>query len=175
MYDDKNIVSAEWLKALIDDSNLKIFDATFHIPATGRDAIAEFDEEHISGAQRFDLGVIADPDATLPHTVPSAGVFQMHMQALGVNQKDHVIVYDDSVFMSSARAWWLLRMFGHERVFVLDGGLKRFIAVGGKTESGAGQPLSKSDFKASKPQGLPPAYVNGWLFSNAPLFSNQLA
>ena len=50
MYGDKNIVSVEWLKAHIDDSTLKIFDATFHIPATGRDAIAEFDEEHIPGA-----------------------------------------------------------------------------------------------------------------------------
>jgi len=45
------------------------------------------------------------------------------MRALGVNKNDHVIVYDDSLFMSSARAWWLFRLFGHENVSYLDGGL----------------------------------------------------
>ena len=159
MHDDKNIVSAEWLKAHINDSTLKIFDATFHIPATSRDAIAEFDEEHIPGAQRFDLGVIADPDATLPHTVPSADVFQLHVQALGVNQKDHVIVYDDSVFMSSARAWWLLRLFGHENVSYLDGGLTAWKQAGGGVQKGASKTLVTGDFIAAKAQDAAVTYM----------------
>lgn len=157
--DDKNIVSAEWLKANSEDSTLIIFDATFHIPATGRDAIAEFDEGHIPGAQRFDLGVIADPDATLPHTVPSADVFQMHMRALGVNQNDHVIVYDDSVFMSSARAWWLFRLFGHVNVSYLDGGLTAWKLAGGDLETGDSKPRSTGDFVATGAQGASVAYM----------------
>lgn len=159
MFDNKNIVSAEWLKAHIEDNDLKIFDATFHIPATGRDAITEFDEGHIPSAQRFDLGVIADPDAALPHTVPSAEVFETHIRALGVNQNDHVIVYDDSLFMSSARAWWLFRLFGHTNVSYLDGGLTAWKQAGGSLQKNTSKPTNTGDFIAGNAQNATVAYM----------------
>ena len=147
----KNLVTAEWLIENLGRSDLKICDATYFLATHNRDSKAEYIASHINGAIRFDIDAIKDPDSDLPHMLPTAQQFEAHMQELGINNNDYVVVYDNSPFLSAARAWWLLRMFGHERVFVLDGGLKRFIAVGGKTESGAGQPLSKSDFKASKP------------------------
>lgn len=159
MINDKNIVSAEWLKVHIDDKALKIFDATFHIPTSGRNAHSEFDEGHIPGAQRFDLGEIADPDASLPHTVPSAEVFQAHMRARGVNQTDHVIVYDDSVFMSSARAWWLFRLFGHDKVSYLDGGLTAWKQAGGRLQSGNSTSAVMGDFTASKARNAAVTYM----------------
>lgn len=159
MRENKNIVSAQWLKDHIDDSDLRIFDATFHIPATGRDADVEFNDGHIPGAQRFDLGVIADPDATLPHTVPSAEIFQMHMRTLGINQNDHVIVYDDSVFMSSARAWWLLHLFGHSKVSYLDGGLTAWKQAGGNLEKGASKSFPTGNFTAGTPVNATVAYM----------------
>jgi thiosulfate/3-mercaptopyruvate sulfurtransferase len=159
MQDNKNIVSAEWLKSHIYENTLRLFDATFHIPATGRDADAEFDEGHIPGAQRFDIGVIADPDAALPHTVPTAEIFQKHMRALGVNQNDHVIVYDDSLFMSSARAWWLFRLFGHENVSYLDGGLTAWQQAGGNLEQGSGKVFGTGDFIASTQKDTAIAYM----------------
>ncbi|ADE38690.1 3-mercaptopyruvate sulfurtransferase [Candidatus Puniceispirillum marinum] len=159
MAHNNNIVTAEWLKAHIDDSDLRIFDATFHIPATGRDANTEFDDGHIPGAQCFDLGVIADPDAALPHTVPSAEIFQTHLRRLGVNQHDHVIVYDDSVFMSSARAWWLCRLFGHTKVSYLDGGLTAWKQAGGNLEKGASTAVALGNFIAGKARDSAVAYM----------------
>ena len=159
MIDNNNIVSVEWLKAHIDDNDLRIFDATSHIPTTGRDANVEFVDGHIPGAQRFDLGVIADPDAALPNTVPSAKIFQTHMRRLGVNQNDHVIVYDDSVFMSSARAWWLCRLFGHTNVSYLDGGLTAWKQAGGNVDKGASTALATGNFTAGKSLDSAVAYM----------------
>ena len=147
----KNLVTSEWLIKNHDWSHLKICDATYFLATHKRDAKAEYLENHICGAIRFDIDSIKNPASDLPHMLPTAQQFEAHMQELGINNNDIVIVYDNSPFLSAARAWWLLRMFGHERVFVLDGGLKRFKAIGGKTESGEGQTFPKSNFKASDP------------------------
>ena len=147
----KNLVTSEWLNKNHDSSDLKICDATYFLATHKRDAKAEYLANHISGAIRFDIDSIKNPASDLPHMLPTAQQFEAHMQELGINNNDIVVVYDNSPFLSAARAWWLLRMFGHERVFVLDGGLKRFTAVGGKTESGEGQTFPKSNFKASAP------------------------
>ena len=147
----KNLVSSEWLIENHYLSNLKICDATYFLAAHKRDARSEYLTNHISGAIRFDIDSIKNPTSDLPHMLPTEQQFETHMQELGIRNNDIVVVYDNSPFLSAARAWWLLRMFGHERVFVLDGGFKRFKAVGGKTEAGEGQTFPKSDFKASDP------------------------
>ncbi len=147
----KNIVTAEWLIANHERSDLKICDATYFLLTHNRDARAEYLASHIDGAIRFDIDAIKDPNSDLPHMLPTAQQFEANMQELGINNNDIVIVYDNSPFLSSARGWWLLRMFGHERVYVLDGGLKRFKAIGGKVEAGEGKTFPKSNFKASDP------------------------
>jgi thiosulfate/3-mercaptopyruvate sulfurtransferase len=95
---------------------------------------------------RFDIDKIADKSSPLPHTLPAADQFQSQMQDLGIENDDHVIVYCDSVFLSSARAWWMLRLFGHEKVSVLDGGLKSWLARSGATESGPTIDAAKGGF-----------------------------
>ena len=75
------------------------------------------------------------------------------MQDLGLENDDHVIVYCDSVFLSSARAWWMLRLFGHEKVSVLDGGLKSWLARSGATETGPMTDASKGGFTVRAPVG----------------------
>jgi thiosulfate/3-mercaptopyruvate sulfurtransferase len=131
------IVNAEWLASNLGKPGLKVFDATSHLPTLGRDANAEHLACRIAGSLRFDIDKVADKSSPLPHTLPAADQFQSQMQDLGLENDDHVIVYCDSVFLSSARAWWMLRLFGHEKVSVLDGGLKSWLARSGATESGA--------------------------------------
>ena len=121
----KNLVTAEWLMNNIELDNLKICDATYFLSTHNRDAKEEYVKEHIVNAIRFDIDAIKDPDSDLPHMLPTPKQFEKHMQQLGLRNKDTIVVYDNSPFLSSARAWWLLRMFGHEKVFVLDGGLKK--------------------------------------------------
>ena len=147
----KNLVTAEWLIKNIELPNLKIGDATYFLSTHNRDAEAEYFNEHIRNAVRFDIDAIKDPNSDLPHMLPSPEQFETHMQELGFQNDDLIVVYDNSPFLSAARAWWLLRMFGHEKVFVLDGGLRRYKTLGGKTEQGKGKTSQKSNFKASNP------------------------
>ena len=128
-------------------------DASFHLPATGRDARAEFEAERVPGAVFFDIDAVADPRSPLPHTMPEAAVFEGHMRRLGLDSSDRVVVYDRSVFYSSARAWYMLRLFGHGRVQVLDGGLKAFTGAGGPVETGAPEPPPEGGFTASAALG----------------------
>jgi len=146
MTDIPFIVTAAWLRDHIDQKDIKILDASSHLPTTGRDAQAEFIAQRIAGAGRFDINLIADTSSPLPHTLPSSDVFAAHMQALGLNDDDHIIVYCDSAHLSAARAWWMLRLFGHANVSVLNGGLKSWFSIGGAIDSGAETPVAAGQF-----------------------------
>lgn len=139
-------VNARWLAANVGKPGIKVLDATSHLPALGRNAKEEHLTRRITGAGWFDIDEIADKSSKLPHTLPSASLFQSKMQALGLENDDYVIVYCNSVFLSAARAWWMLRLFGHDRVSVLDGGLTSWLAISGATESGPKAPTHHGRF-----------------------------
>ncbi|MEO0543109.1 MAG: 3-mercaptopyruvate sulfurtransferase [Pseudomonadota bacterium] len=119
----KFIVSAEWLSDHWNDPGVSIVDASWYLPAMGRDARAEYDEAHIPGAHFFDQDVIADTSSGLPHTVPSPALFERHVSAMGIARDDTIIVYDGPGYFSAPRVWWLFRTMGATKVMVLDGGL----------------------------------------------------
>ncbi|MGP1396635.1 MAG: 3-mercaptopyruvate sulfurtransferase [Inquilinaceae bacterium] len=137
-----SIVSTEWLTRHLDDPGVKVADATYVMPWLGRDAAAEFRERHIPGAVFFDIDVIAAPGGDLPHMLPEADRFAELVGALGIGTDDMVVVYDGHGLVSAARAWWMFRVFGHDRVAVLDGGLPKWIAEGRPTESGDAAPAA---------------------------------
>ena len=146
-------VTAQWLFDNLAKVGVKVLDATSHLPTLGRNANDEHLACRISGSGRFDIDQIADKSSPLPHTLPSAELFQSQMQSLGLNNDDHVIVYCDSVYLSAARAWWMLRLFGHEKVSVLDGGLKSWLAISGPTEFGPKNSVNKGSFSIRAPVG----------------------
>jgi thiosulfate/3-mercaptopyruvate sulfurtransferase len=123
------LVSAEWLAERLGDPDIVVLDATFFLPNQGRDAAKEYLEAHIPGARFFDIDAIADHASSLPHMLPTADFFAESVGRLGIGNRTHVVVYDNNSFMASARAWWTFRVFGHERVAVLDGGLARWKAL----------------------------------------------
>lgn len=117
-------VSTGWLAERLDQGGLKVLDASWYLPQTGRDARAEYLAGHIPGAAWFDLDAASDPATSLPHMLPAAEAFAEAMGRLGLNDDDMIVVYDGSgANLSAARAWWMFRVFGHDRVAVLDGGL----------------------------------------------------
>ena len=129
------LVTADWLKKHLYDDKIQILEATFFLPTMNRDAYAEFSSSRIPTARFFDIDGIAVPDSTLPHMLPDAKTFASHMNSLGVSSDKQIIVYDRSVFLSSARAWWMFRMFGHSNVAVLDGGWQAWQAAGGAVDT----------------------------------------
>ena len=147
---ETNIVSAQWLLAQ-NSAAITVLDASYFLPTMGRDGRTEFEIEHIIGAQFFDIDTIKNEEDPLPHMMPDAVVFEKAMRDIGVDSEKQIVVYDNSPFLSSARAWWMLRYFGHLAVCVLDGGMAAWKAAGGQTEAGNPKP-AQGNFQAGNPQ-----------------------
>jgi len=144
-----SIVSAEWLLAHLHDATVKVFDASWHMRATGRDAGAEFVQRALPKARFFDIDVICDPHSDLPHTLPSAQLFAQAVANLGVDSGDHVVVYDTVGILSAPRAWWMFRAFGYTRVSVLNGGLPAWQRVGGALVMGSNCSTTAGSFSVA--------------------------
>jgi thiosulfate/3-mercaptopyruvate sulfurtransferase len=67
---------------------------------------------------------------------PTAARFERLISALGVHNGDRVVFYDQKGIFSAARGWWLMRLFGHAAVAVLDGGLPKWQREGRPIVSG---------------------------------------
>ncbi|GHD48363.1 sulfurtransferase [Thalassobaculum fulvum] len=130
------VVSTAWLADRLNDPTVKVLDGTYHLPTAKRDGNAEFLERHIPGAVRFDIDDVCDPDDPLPHMIPSPDRFAEKVSALGIGNGDTVVVYDVYGLQSAARTWWMFRLFGHDKVAVLDGGMPAWTAEGRALESG---------------------------------------
>lgn len=133
---DRPLKSVGWLSEHINDPQVRIIDASWHMPASGRDANAEFLAGHIPGAVFLDIDTCAEPDH-LPHTFPSATRFSRMASELGIADDHDIVVYDSVGLFSAARVWWMCRYFGAQRVSVLDGGLPAWLDAGLAMESGA--------------------------------------
>ncbi len=131
------LVSPEWLAEQLGDADLRVVDATYHLPGTGRDARREYEAHHIPGALFFDIDEICDRTANLPHMLPDEATMSAKAGSLGLGDDTRVVVYDGLGLFSAARVWWMLRAFGHLAVAVLDGGLPRWTSEGRAVESGS--------------------------------------
>ncbi|MEZ5823981.1 MAG: 3-mercaptopyruvate sulfurtransferase [Geminicoccaceae bacterium] len=131
---DSPLVSTEWLADHIRAPDLRVVDATWFLPTAGRSGKKEFEDRHVPGAVHFDIDDIADEKSDLPHMVPSAVKFAARVRKLGLGDGSRVVVYDNNRFSASARVWWMFRLFGHEDVAVLDGGLGKWTEEGRETD-----------------------------------------
>lgn len=130
------LVTAQWLADHRGESDLRILDATSFLPEMGRDAAAEYEARHIPGALFLNLADVKDGSDPRPGMAPPPDEFAARMGALGLGERDRIVLYDDSPLHTSARAWWLFRLYGATRVAILDGGLGKWIAEGRPVEEG---------------------------------------
>ncbi len=133
--DPEALVGTEWLAAHLDDPHLRVVDASFKLPGITPTAREDYDRGHIPGAVFFDVDDIAEPGTSLPHMIPSPELFARKMEGLGIGDDDRVVVYDSVGLSSAGRAWWMLRLFGHNNVALLDGGLPKWQAEGRPLET----------------------------------------
>ncbi len=131
------LVSTEWLAAHLTDPHVRVVDSSFKQPGVVPTARADYDAGHIPGAVFFDIDDVAEPGTSLPHMIPSPERFAEKMAERGIGNDDKVIVYDANGLSSAGRAWWLLRLFGHDNVALLDGGLPKWKAEGRDLEMAA--------------------------------------
>ncbi|MFO1154356.1 MAG: sulfurtransferase [Rhodospirillales bacterium] len=139
--------STAWLADRLGDPTLRIVDGSFHLPTAGRNPKEEFVQRHIPGAVFFDIDAIADGTSHLPHMLPSADTFAERVGALGIGSSDTIVAYDAPGSAAAARIWWTFRVFGHNEVAILDGGLARWLAEGRPVEDGMPSP-SRRPFRA---------------------------
>lgn len=124
------LVSTEWLANELGASDLRILDASNHLPGANRVAREEYDAGHIPGAIFLDLASLVDTSSPVPSALPRPEQFAARMQALGVGDGCRIVIYDDSAVKTSGRAWFILTMLGAENVAILDGGLAKWKAEG---------------------------------------------
>ncbi len=122
------LVDTAWLAAHLGDPELRLLEAGWRAPWLARDSRADHARRHIPGAVFFDIDAVADRTSSLPHMLPSAEQFAGQAGALGIASRHAVVIYDTDGVIGSARAWWMFRAFGHDRVAVLDGGLPKWLA-----------------------------------------------
>jgi thiosulfate/3-mercaptopyruvate sulfurtransferase len=119
------LVKPAELAAKLDkgENDIVVFDSSWHMPGSDRNAREEFMQDRIPTAQFFDIDSISDSSSPLPHTLPTAEFFQEAAREFGVTNESTVVTYDSVGLFSSARCWWLFKYFGHRNVYILDGGL----------------------------------------------------
>lgn len=123
------LVTTEWLAENLQTPGVHIVDATWHMPDSGRNARAEYQAQHIPGAVYFDIDEIADTNSSLPHMIPAPEKFASRVRRLGLGDGTKIVVYDNGL-PSAFRVWWMFRLFGHNDVVILDGGLAKWLAEG---------------------------------------------
>jgi thiosulfate/3-mercaptopyruvate sulfurtransferase len=142
------LVSTQWLAAELGAEDLLVFDASWYLPTEQRDAKAEYRRAHIPGARFFDIDAVADTQSSLPHMVPSSAQFERMVGALGVSNASRIVFYDQKGLFSAPRAWWLMRLFGHEQCAVLDGGLPKWRAEDRALEQGESTAAVAATYRA---------------------------
>jgi len=128
--DPRLLVTTDWLAERLNAPDIRILDASMYLPTDGRDGRAIYAERHIPGARFFDIDGISDDHSPLPHMLPPVEKFVSRVRAMGIGDGHRVVVYDQQGIYSAPRVWWMFRLFGHEDVAVLDGGLPKWQAEG---------------------------------------------
>ena len=128
------LVTTQWLAEHLSAPDVRVVDASWHMPDVKRDPKAEYDEAHIPGAVYFSIDEISDTASPYPHMLPAPEKFASRVKAMGLGDGNRIVVYDSAGLFSAARVWWMFRVMGHEDVFVLDGGFPKWRAEGYPTE-----------------------------------------
>ncbi|MEM6831223.1 MAG: rhodanese-like domain-containing protein [Bacteroidota bacterium] len=129
MEKDDPLVSAEWLfqKLESNDHGVVVLDASLGKPVPSKEAPSSMNTQ-IKGARFFDIGhSFSDNTSPLPHMMADQERFEKEARNLGLNSEDTIVVYDNHGIYSSPRAWWMFKSMGHEKVYVLNGGLPEWL------------------------------------------------
>jgi thiosulfate/3-mercaptopyruvate sulfurtransferase len=144
------LVAPSWLATRLQNPSTVVLDAT--LPPVGVtppvDTRAHYLENHIPGAVFFDIEELSDHATTLPHMLPTPEDFSRRMSALGIGDNNTIVIYEQQGVFSAPRAWWMLRTFGAQHVYILEGGLRAWKASGLPVESGSVHRIS-SGFHAT--------------------------
>ena len=140
-----SVVESGWLADHLNDDLVRIVDATWFLPTEARRGYDAYLACHIPSAVHFDIDAVADRSTDLPHMLPDPEAFSRMVGALGIGNDHRIVVYDGQGMVTAPRVWWTFRVFGHDDVAVLNGGLPKWLAEGRATASG-GETAQTAEF-----------------------------
>lgn len=133
----QNIVTPKWLKENLQNEKLVLVDCRFSLmdKEYGK---RSYEESHIKGAVRVDV----ETELSSPvkkhggrHPLPNVEELKITFENIGISNDSIVVAYDEGDLSGSARLWWILKYLGHDKVYVLNGGINVFAEIGGETNS----------------------------------------
>lgn len=134
------LVDTGWLAEHLRDPAVRVVDGTSFLPNVPRNARREYEAKHIPGAVFIDVDEASDHASPLPHMLPKPEAFAKLVGGLGIGSEHRVVVYDSQGVRTAPRIWWMFRVFGHDNVAVLDGGLPKWEAEGHPVTANAESP-----------------------------------
>lgn len=155
------LVETDWLALHLADPKVVAIDMTTHLiprpnnvlydPKPGRD---DFERAHIPGAQFADIERdLSDHSSNLHFMLPNAAQFGEAMGRLGISNDSLVVTYSTANHWWATRLWWMLRVFGHDRAAVLNGGFQKWQREGRSVENGPAKPCPAARFMAAYQPG----------------------
>ncbi len=139
-----NLVETKWLNNNL--SRVKIFDASLHMPSSNRDGYKEYLNKHIPEAMFWDLDEHSDKDSPFPHMLPNSDYWTRMLWSFGIQNNDHIVIYDFSDVYSACRLWFSLRYFGHQKVSILNGGMKKWLKENRPTSNKINKDIGKFSY-----------------------------
>ncbi len=161
------LVEADWLKDHLGDPDVRVIDCTTHMvaqpigPSLIKSGRPDYERAHIPGATHIDMVKdLSDSAGDFPYTALDTSSFIKLRQRLGIKPTDHVILYGQSSISTITRAWFIFHINGHERLSVLNGGLKEWLAreLPASTEVSECEALTESDSCATQLERLATRY-----------------
>lgn len=133
----KNIVTPKWLKENLQNEKLVLVDCRFSLmdKEYGK---RSYEESHIKGAVRIDLETELSAQVKEHggrHPLPTVEELKITFENIGISNDSIVVAYDEGDLSGPARLWWILKYLGHDKVYVLNGGINVFAEIGGETNS----------------------------------------
>ena len=138
------LISTQNLYKNLKDKNLVIFDCSWFMPAENKNPKKNYKKNHIEGAYFFDIEANSNQEKKLPHMVPKFEFFKKKISNYNIHSKSKIVVYSNENIMGASRVWWMFKYFGFKNIYVLNGGLNKWIKENKPTT------MSKSlNFKSS--------------------------
>lgn len=150
----KFLVETDWLAQRLEDPAVRVLDCTTHLPPlpdnsyyTVRPGKDDFLRAHIPGAAFVDMDRdVADTASAFHFMLPSSAQFAEAMSVLGITDETLVVCYSTANHWWATRMWWILRVFGHERAAVLNGGFQKWSREGRAVEHGTGKAYARTQY-----------------------------
>lgn len=114
------LVETEWLAGHLDDPDIRIVEVD--------EDVLLYDVGHIPGAVKIDW--VADLNDPVRRDYLDRDAFSRMASARGISNDTTLIFYGDKDNWWASYAFWVFKLFRHERAKILNGGRKKWIKEG---------------------------------------------